>query len=59
MIGANREAMTRAFGLPRGLGAVEVHRRLVRVTDMEGLERDAVSQWRGESAIDGGGSGSI
>jgi CRP/FNR family transcriptional regulator len=54
MIGANREAVTRAFGLLRGLGAVEIDRRLVRVTDMEGLERAAVSQWRRESAIDGG-----
>jgi len=53
MIGANREAVTRAFGLLRGLGAVEIHRRLVRVTDMEALERAAVSQWRKESATGG------
>jgi hypothetical protein len=33
---------------------VEVNRRLVRVTDIEGLERAAVSQWRRESVIDGG-----
>ena len=46
MIGANREAVTRAFGLLRGIGAVEVHRRLVRVTDVEALERAAVTRWR-------------
>ena len=55
MIGANREAMTRAFGLPRKLAALEVYRRLVRITDMEALERAAVSQWRRQSAIDRGG----
>ncbi len=46
MIGANREAVTRAFGQLRGVGAVEVHRRLVRVTDVEALERAAVTRWR-------------
>jgi CRP/FNR family transcriptional regulator len=46
MIGANREAVTRAFGLLRGVGAVEVHRRLVRVTDMGVLEREAVTRRR-------------
>lgn len=46
MIGGNREAVTRAFGLLRGAGAVEVHRRLVRVTDVEALERAAVTRWR-------------
>jgi hypothetical protein len=45
MIGANREAVTRAFGLLRGL---------VCVTDIEGLKRAAVSQWRRESAINAG-----
>ena len=54
MIGANREAVTRGFALLRGLGAVEIDRRLVRVTDMVALERAAVSQWRRGSAIDGG-----
>jgi CRP/FNR family cyclic AMP-dependent transcriptional regulator len=53
MIGANREAVTRAFGLLRGLGVVKVHRRRFRVTDVEGLERAAVSQWRRESAVTG------
>ena len=53
MIGANREAVTRAFGLLRGIGAVEVQRRLVRVTNMEALERAAVTKWRRESANDG------
>ncbi len=55
MIGAKREAVTRAFGVLRGIGAVEVHRRLVRVTDLEALERAAVTQWRGSSAVEGGG----
>ena len=50
MIGANREAVTRAFGLLRGIGAVEVQRRLVRITNLEALERAAVSKWRRESA---------
>jgi CRP-like cAMP-binding protein len=39
MISAKREAVTRAFGLLRGIGAVEAHRRLVRVMDLEALER--------------------
>ena len=53
MIGANREAVTRAFGLLRGIGAVEVQRRLVRITNLEALERAAVCKWRRGSAIDG------
>ena len=53
MIGANREAVTRAFGLLRGVGAVEVHRRLVRVTNLEALERAAVTRWRRGSAVPG------
>lgn len=54
MIGANREAVTRAFGLLREIGAVEVYRRLVRVTDPEALEQAAVTQWRRGSAVNGG-----
>ena len=51
MIGAKREAVTRAFGLLRGIGAVEVHRRIVRVTDLDALEQAAVTQWRRGSAV--------
>jgi CRP/FNR family transcriptional regulator, cyclic AMP receptor protein len=46
MIGANREAVTRAFALLRGTGAVEVRQRLVRVPDLEALKRAAATQWR-------------
>ena len=46
MIGANREAVTRAFGLLRGLGAVEVQHRLVRVPEPDALKRAATTGWR-------------
>jgi CRP/FNR family transcriptional regulator, cyclic AMP receptor protein len=39
MIGANREAVTRAFARLRELGAVEVRRRYVHVEDIEKLRR--------------------
>ncbi len=55
MIGSNREAVTRAFGLLRDVGAVEIHRRHVRVTDLEALERAAVARWRRGSAVNGTG----
>lgn len=41
MIGANREAVTRAFARLRDAGAVEVRRRYVHVRDLELLERAA------------------
>ena len=41
MIGANREAVTRAFARLRDAGAVEVRRRYVHVKDLELLERAA------------------
>ena len=41
MIGANREATTRAFGTLRERGAVEVRERFIRVVDPEELERAA------------------
>ncbi len=41
MIGANREAVTRAFGRLQDEGAVEVRRRLIYVEDVEALERVA------------------
>src|SRR3954463_15452084 len=41
MIGANREAVTRAFGRLQDEGAIQVRRRLIYVDDVEALERAA------------------
>ena len=41
MIGANREAVTRAFGKLQDEGAVELRRRLIHIRDMEALRRAA------------------
>jgi CRP/FNR family transcriptional regulator, cyclic AMP receptor protein len=41
MIGANREAVTRAFGKLRFRGSVELRNRRIFVTDLEALEQDA------------------
>jgi CRP/FNR family transcriptional regulator len=41
MIGANREAVTRAFARLRETGTVEVKRRYVHVEDLESLKRAA------------------
>jgi CRP-like cAMP-binding protein len=41
MIGANREAVTRAFGRLQDEGAVQIRRRLIYVDDVEALERVA------------------
>lgn len=41
MIGANREAVTRAFGALRESGLVKVKRRYIIVEDIEGLKRVA------------------
>jgi CRP/FNR family transcriptional regulator len=41
MIGANREAVTRAFGHLQDEGAVQLRRRLIYVDDLEALERAA------------------
>jgi len=41
MIGANREAVTRAFGRLQDEGAVQIRRRLIYVNDVEALERAA------------------
>jgi CRP/FNR family cyclic AMP-dependent transcriptional regulator len=41
MIGANREAITRAFGKLQDEGAVELRRRLIHVSDVEALRRVA------------------
>ena len=43
MIGANREAVTRAFGRLQDEGAVQIRRRTIYVNDVEALERAA---WR-------------
>jgi CRP/FNR family transcriptional regulator, cyclic AMP receptor protein len=39
MIGANREAVTRAFATLRNIGAVELRRRYIHVESIEDLER--------------------
>jgi CRP/FNR family cyclic AMP-dependent transcriptional regulator len=41
MIGANREAVTRAFGLLQDQGAVELRRRLIHIKDMDALRQVA------------------
>jgi CRP/FNR family transcriptional regulator len=41
MVGANREAVTRAFGRLQDEGAVQLRRRLIYVEDLEALERAA------------------
>jgi CRP-like cAMP-binding protein len=41
MIGANREAVTRAFGRLQDDGALQIRRRLIYVDDVEALERAA------------------
>jgi hypothetical protein len=41
MIGANREAVTRAFGRLQDEGAVQIRRRIIYVNDVEVLERAA------------------
>ena len=42
MIGTKRAAVTRAFGVLQDEGVVELRRRLIHVTDIEGLKRSAV-----------------
>ena len=41
MIGANRVAVTRAFGLLQDEGVVELRRRVILVPDLEALRRSA------------------
>jgi len=41
MIGTKRAAVTRAFGVLQDEGVVELRRRLIHVTDIEGLKRSA------------------
>jgi CRP/FNR family transcriptional regulator len=41
MIGANREAVTRAFGRLQDDGALQIRRRLIYVDDVEALQRAA------------------
>ena len=41
MIGANRVAVTRAFGLLQDEGVVELRRRLIHVSDIEALRRSS------------------
>ena len=50
MVGANREAITRAFGYLQDEGIVELRRRLIYVPDVEALKRraDDVEEQRGD-----------
>ena len=48
MIGANREAVTRAFGRLQDEGAVQLRRRLIYVDDLEALEKAAGRLLEGE-----------
>jgi DNA-binding transcriptional regulator YhcF (GntR family) len=41
MIGANREAVTKAFTKLQDEGAVELRRRLIHIKDIEALRRAA------------------
>jgi DNA-binding transcriptional regulator YhcF (GntR family) len=41
MIGANREAVSRAFGRLQDEGALQIRRRFIYVEDVEALERAA------------------
>ena len=52
MIGANREAVTRAFGRLQDNGALQIRRRLIYVDDLEALQRAAgrpLEEAQGES----------
>jgi CRP-like cAMP-binding protein len=52
MIGANREAVTRAFGRLQDEGALQIRRRLIYVDDVQALERVAgrpLEEAQGES----------
>ena len=50
MIGANREAVTRAFGLLQDEGVVELRRRLIYVKDIEALSQVAGREEEDERA---------
>ena len=47
MVGANREAVTRAFGQLQDEGLVELKRRLIYVPEVEALRRRAAEEERG------------
>src|ERR671919_2517979 len=49
MIGANREAVTRAFGRLQNEGVIQLRRRLIYVEDVEALESAAGRLLEGES----------
>jgi len=49
MIGANREAVTRAFARLRETGTVEVRRRYIHVKEIEALKRTAEDAFSGEA----------
>ena len=51
MIGANREAVTRAFGRLQDEGAVQIRRRIIHVDDVEALESAAGRHLEGEGLV--------
>ena len=53
MIGANRVAVTRAFGLLQDEGVVQLRRRLIHVNDIEALRRSAAYGAAQEEAEEG------
>ena len=55
MVGANREAITRAFGQLQDEGIVQLRRRLIYVPDVQALRRRAEAQerQRGDSSEEG------
>jgi hypothetical protein len=48
MIGANREAVTRAFGRLQDEGAIQIRRRLIYFEDVEALESAVGRHLEGE-----------
>ena len=56
MIGANREAVTRAFGQLQDEGIVQLRRRLIYVPDVQALRRRAEAQERQPNGSSGEGT---
>jgi CRP/FNR family transcriptional regulator len=56
MVGANREAVTRAFGQLQDEGIVELRRRLIYVPDAQALRRRAEAQERQPNGSSGEGT---
>ena len=56
MIGANREAVTRAFGHLQDEGIVQLRRRLIYVPDVQALRTRAEAQERQPNGSSGEGT---